>query len=232
MNKSIIITGATGGIGSYILSKLSTKTDIKICSIGRKSALIKADFSLSDYSHLKELELWINSQKDVEELILILAAATINPIDAIGNFSIEQVQKNISINLTAQVAIINTVVACAIENKHPLKIIQFDSGAAYRPISSWSLYCASKAYISMFLNVLKSEHADFHVVLFDPGVVDTNMQRDIRDAHSDVFVEQKSFQNLKKDNKLNDPDKVAEFVISRYVKSWDAKNMNEKYIRK
>ena len=239
MSKLIVLTGASGGIGSSILAGLVKDTsEWKICTLLRKRTIkynnafldsIYADFSTPDISYLTKLEAWINAQNTSEEIILILAAATIRPIEAIGRLD-GQLSTNLAINVTSQIYLINTIVRCAEQSGVPVRIIQFDSGAAYKPIGGWALYCASKAYMSMFLKVLAKEHADYKIVLFDPGVVDTGMQRDIREATSDSFVEVETFRTMKENNKLNNPSDVAYFVLSRYIFNWEAEAFNEKFI--
>ena len=235
MSRLVILTGATGGIGSSILEGLKTKPDFKVCAFSRKCiaedsniSSIIADFSVPNYNYLDSLNAWMQAQCHTEEIILILAAASIQPIDAIGRFD-DELLGNVETNVTSQICLINSVIKYAEEKRVPVRIVHFDSGAAYRPIGGWSLYCASKAYLSMFLKVLASEHNRYKIVLFDPGVVNTEMQQNIRNAGSDAFVDIESFRKLKADNKLQDPISVGNMVLSRYIFDWKAKAINEKY---
>lgn len=235
MSRLVILTGATGGIGSSILEGLKTSPDIRVCTFSRKyvtahsniSSII-ADFSVPDYGYLDRLNAWLQTQCNTDEIILVLAAASIQPIEAVGKFD-EGLLGNIETNVTSQICLINFVIQYAEEKEIPVRIIHFDSGAAYRPIGGWSLYCASKAYVSMFLKVLASEHNEYKIVLFDPGVVNTEMQRNIRNAVSDAFVDIESFKKLKTDHKLHDPVSVGNMVLSKYIFDWKAESLNEKY---
>ena len=235
MNRLVILTGATGGIGSSILCGLENEANTRLCVLTRKSGLehdgvtsVFADFSKPDYAYVDELGAWINSEDDVSEILLVLAAASISPIDAVGSFG-AGIAENVEINITSQIRLIDRVVSCAQKNAVPVRIVQFDSGAAYRPIDGWALYCASKAYISMFLRVLASEHKEYKIVLFDPGVVDTGMQQTIRGADSDAFTDRDYFKSLKSERKLHDPKDVARTVMDRYILDWKAEQLNERY---
>ena len=240
MKKMMILTGSTGGIGSKILDKvLSEEKDIRCCCLTRnltsnadihpeKSLKIEADFSALDKSYILSLEEWMKSNNDCCEVILVLAAALIEPIEAVGKLG-AVLQENIFTNILSQVRLLDSIVKKADELNLAVRIIQFDSGAAYRPVCGWSLYCASKAYISMFLKTLYEEHEDYKVVLFDPGVVDTPMQKSIRNSTAEIFQERQIFIDFSQNGKLNDPETVAQYVVSRYILDWKAISINEKY---
>lgn len=83
--------------------------------------------------------------------------------------------------------------------------------------------------MSIFLKVLSSENPDYRVVLFDPGVVDTGMQKDIRESVSEVFTDKEMFKSYEEKNQLNDPRLVAKFVYERYLADWKAESLNEKF---
>lgn len=131
----------------------------------------------------------------------------------------------------SQARLVDDVIYMADKFHLTVRIIQFDSGATYRPIGGWALYCASKAYMSMYLKVLASERMDCKIVLFDPGVVDTGMQQNIRDADTEAFKDRPAFEQYKQDGKLNTPDEVADFVVRHYIENWDAEALIEKFVR-
>lgn len=232
MSRLVILTGATGGIGSELLLRLECCRRYEICCLSRKKIsgryCVLADFSAWRDSLLEPLEEWIASRRNPEEIILILAASSIKPIDGIGSLGADIFQ-NISTNVVSQVNIVNAVVRCAQTRDLSIRIVQFDSGAAYRPIGGWSLYCSSKAYMSMFLQTLAVEHRDYKIVLFDPGVVDTNMQKYIRETESDSFIIRDTFKGYKEKGQLHAPADIARFVAERYVDAWKAESLKEKY---
>lgn len=230
MKRLFIITGATGGIGSAVLSMLDKEN---VCCLCRKEVknvakCIRTDFSSIDVSYIEELLNWIKSYDDVSEIVLIMTASTIAPIDAIGTLQ-DSIVSNININVSSQVRIVDAIVRTTKERATGLRIIQFDSGAAYRPLKGWAFYCSAKAYMSIFLKVLSSENPEYRVVLFDPGVVDTGMQRNIRESVSEVFTDKEMFKSYEEKNQLNDPRLVAKFVYERYLADWKAESLNEKF---
>lgn len=230
MNRLFILTGATGGIGSAVLSFLSEED--AVCCLSRRvidSVInIRADFSSADDSYIDELKHWIECYETISEIVLILAASTITPIEAIGSIH-NSIDDNIRVNVTSQVMVVDAVVDMAKKKNVDVRIIQFDSGAAYRPIKGWAFYCSSKAYMSMFLGVLASENSNYKIVRVDPGVVDTGMQLSIRDSSSEAFSDRQVFVSYKENGQLNDPYAVARFVFDRYLSDWKATALNERF---
>jgi NAD(P)-dependent dehydrogenase (short-subunit alcohol dehydrogenase family) len=61
-------------------------------------------------------------------------------------------------------------------------IVNISSGAASSPMEGWSAYCASKAALAMLTRAVAHEYGAAGILAygFRPGVVDTNMQAEIR----------------------------------------------------
>jgi len=59
-------------------------------------------------------------------------------------------------------------------------VVNISSGAASHPMEGWSAYCASKAGLAMLTQSIAHEHPGLHAYGFRPGVVDTEMQGEIR----------------------------------------------------
>jgi NAD(P)-dependent dehydrogenase (short-subunit alcohol dehydrogenase family) len=63
-------------------------------------------------------------------------------------------------------------------------IVNISSGAAHRPVAGWGAYSVAKAGLAMLSRILATEYADRGIRVFGlaPGLVDTGMQADIREA--------------------------------------------------
>jgi NAD(P)-dependent dehydrogenase (short-subunit alcohol dehydrogenase family) len=60
-------------------------------------------------------------------------------------------------------------------------VVNVSSGAASSPLEGWSAYCASKAALAMLTRSIAHEYGpEILAYGFRPGVVDTNMQAEIR----------------------------------------------------
>lgn len=82
------------------------------------------------------------------------------------------------------------------------RIILTSSGAATHGYSTWCAYGSSKAALNHLAFTLKIEEPDIITVAIRPGVVDTEMQRELREVHHDKLdkKDQQKFMNAKADN--------------------------------
>lgn len=237
--KTIVLTGSTGGLGRDLAEELLNEKESElICMYRNKSKfedvfhgkekriqgyLIKAE---DDFSALEEL---MNS-KNMESVILILNAFSIVPIKRIGDFNAREIEGFVYGNVTRNLLLLNSIVGVCKRKSIGLRIVNLDSGAADFPLTGWSNYCAGKAYMNSILSVILAENPEFQVVSFDPGVMNTDMQSEIRSVKSDVFDKVETFIEYKKENKLHEPSYVAKQIRERYISQWTAKSMREKIV--
>lgn len=92
-------------------------------------------------------------------------------------------------------------------------VLNISSGAASHAVPGWSTYCASKAALEMFTKVLKEDHPDVNCFAIAPGIVDTEMQGEIRKASEDDFPELRRFIGYKEDGELADPKEVGRKIL-------------------
>ena len=64
------------------------------------------------------------------------------------------------------------------------RFIFTSSGAAIKAYTGWGAYGATKAAMNHLALTLGVEEPDVTTIAVRPGVVDTDMQRDIREVHS------------------------------------------------
>lgn len=236
--QTIVLTGATGGLGQVLARKIIQEKCGNLICIYRNEDKFRSLFSdlLSgmhshktgpddDYALLEDSILALPG-KDVA---LILNAFSILPLKSVGEYSVQEMDEMINGNIRQNIVLLNRVTGLCRRKHLELKIINLDSGASGFPLRGWGNYCASKAYINSFLSVTALENPDFKVVSFDPGVMDTDMQRQIRETDKKVFDQVDTFISYKERGLLSDPSAVAEQLIERYVSHWKAAGMREKY---
>ena len=90
------------------------------------------------------------------------------------------------------------------------------SGAAITFYSAWGTYGSSKACINHIAATLAAEEPEITSIALRPGVVDTQMQQDIKDIHTAQMSERdaKRFADLRDEGKLLKPEKPG-YVIAR-----------------
>lgn len=223
----IILTGSSKGIGES-LKNILTKTDtFFVVGISRT----KFTHKLPNYKHIKgdlalektckkvheEIEILL-SQFKFSTIVLINNASTLGEINQSKSLSSKNVFHTLAINLCAPIVLQNTILDLATRWKIPLEIINISSGAASKPYYGWEVYCASKAGLLMASQVFAQEidalKIDAKIWNLNPGVVDTDMQKQIRECSETEFIQIERFKNFKTEGKLLSPDIVASFIAS------------------
>ena len=234
--RSIIITGATGGLGSCIVRYLvqggesrvictyrnENKFNNVLCDVNKKVLGYEIQYG-DTYNEICDLIC-----ENTDEIILVLNAFSINPLKSIGDYIPEDIKQMVDCNIMQPVCIINLLTKYSIDNNISLRVINIDSGAADFPLMGWGNYCASKSYINAMLRVLALENPEFKIVSVDPGVVDTDMQSQIRNTSKKVFDKVDEFQEYKRKGLLKNPKDVAEYIVNRYILNWSAVEFREK----
>lgn len=213
MSKSIFITGVSSGIGESLQEILSSKNEV--FSIGRSNPNKVQPFLDLDLSNINNIKNFTFPEIKNDQVWLINNAGIIGSVEPVFRQDPNQVEMLITTNLTAPM-ILSQKFMQSYSGKE-LKIINVSSGAAFKPILSWSSYCTSKAGLEMFSNCIQAEN-DFHelnttVYSIAPGVVDTEMQGEIRSKNAEDFPDLDKFQSLKTDEQLVSPVLAAEKLI-------------------
>lgn len=244
MNHHILISGATGGLGSCLVKRCIKSESIrKIHFLYRDEKKLNALFTKSDlekvngtiysedhsYNSYKNYIEQIVNNNNIDVLTFIITAFSIEPIDVIGKLDPVNIEKSLKVNIEEMVSIINLLMS---KRNFELRIININSGAAYRPLHGWSMYCASKAFVNMFLETLRKENPGMKVVTYEPGVINTKMQQKIRQTNTSQCEDVELFKNYYLEGKLHDPDKVANDIFERYVETWSGLEFTSKYIKK
>lgn len=211
--KVIILTGYASGLGKAIHDNLiSSQSSNKLVFIGRqdvKSTSNKKKLYVKvDLSNLAEVAL-INIDEyllDASEAVFINNAATVQPICSISEMNMSDFSQASAVNYLGPIMLINKFKHCV----EKIKIFNISSGAALKPISYWSAYCSTKSAMRMFLNVIALEK-NISIQHYDPGVMDTDMQKKIREQSS-KYKELKIFEEMRKNKVLKNPTLVAKEI--------------------
>jgi NAD(P)-dependent dehydrogenase (short-subunit alcohol dehydrogenase family) len=98
------------------------------------------------------------------------------------------------------------------------KVVNISSGLGRRAMASQAGYCAAKAGMDHFTRCLALDEAlkpnGAKVTSLAPGVIDTDMQVQLRGAPADKFPDQNGFQQLKATGMLVTPDEAAKRILN------------------
>ena len=88
------------------------------------------------------------------------------------------------------------------------------SGAGSSAYAGWSVYCASKAALDHHARAVALDRTPgLRIASIAPGVIDTDMQAEIRATSDDRFPDRHRFEALKRDGKLRLPDDAARELV-------------------
>ncbi|GAB3071675.1 SDR family NAD(P)-dependent oxidoreductase [Salinicoccus sesuvii] len=224
----VFITGTSRGLGNALLK---TFKEDRIISISRTE--VETDVSLYKTFHVdfldeQTLEKTLNEVFDSikpekgDEIFLINNAGTVNPVKSIANMDAKGFLDNYKINVLAPALLMKGFTEAFGELQASKRILTVSSGAALNPIEGWAAYCSSKAAVNMVSDVLRQEmdRLDYPILsaTYRPGVIDTDMQGEIRSADPDDFPDINKFQDYKSSNKLYPAETVA-YVAKRILTS-------------
>ena len=218
--KYYYITGTSRGIGRAIAETLLERENTFVYGISRNDSIQHKNYQhisldLNDLDRVKEFT--FGDHPDAEKIVLINNAGILGHVNQVGNLYTEKVINSYTINLISPSILINQFLNQYQEHKAERMIMNTSSGAAQHTIPSWSTYCATKAGLEMFARVVEDEQQDFDnpvkVYSIAPGVVDTEMQDEIREVDPENFRELDRFVKLKKDGQLVNPKDVGKKFV-------------------
>ena len=148
--------------------------------------------------------------------ILINNAGIIQPVAPAHRVDPQAWAYNVDVNLKGAFFMARAVLPHMVEQKRGV-IVNVSSGAAHHVITSWSAYCAAKAGLYHFTRVLAAEleGTGIRVNSVRPGVVDTEMQRIIRESRPEDFgpANLERFRRLKEEGQLLPPEYPARLIV-------------------
>jgi NAD(P)-dependent dehydrogenase (short-subunit alcohol dehydrogenase family) len=97
------------------------------------------------------------------------------------------------------------------------KVLNISSGMGRNAMASQASYCAAKAGMDHFTRAVALEEQGAgaaKIVSLAPGVVDTDMQVELRGSEADMFPDRGRFERLKAEGKLDTPESAAAKVLA------------------
>ena len=216
-DKNIIVTGASGGIGSSIIKKLS-ESGANILASGTK--IEKLNELKKNYQKIKILNFDISQSNKIEEFIESATKELGGSLDCIINnagitqdnlairMSLEEWQKVIDINLTSTFLMSKFAIKKMLKNKKG-KIINITSVVGHTGNLGQANYTASKAGIIAMSKSLAIEYAkkNINVNCVSPGFIKTAMTDKIDEKFKEIIISKIP------SARLGEPEDIANAVL-------------------
>jgi benzil reductase ((S)-benzoin forming) len=150
--------------------------------------------------------------------LLVNNAGVLQPIGPLQTQRAELVWRAVSVNVAAVFALSAAFVQ-ETSNAPERRILHVSSGAGRKPYAGWSIYCATKAAIDQHARCVALDRTpNLLISSVAPGVVDTEMQAEIRASDDEHFPDRPRFVAMHRDKALPSPDqtggRLVEYLLS------------------
>jgi NAD(P)-dependent dehydrogenase (short-subunit alcohol dehydrogenase family) len=227
-----ILTGASRGMGLAMAQQLLTPGNTLLCISRNASprlatsaqesgqALMQWTHDLADTEGVSaRLRDWLQSQDPTRfaSATLINNAGVIPPVVPLRQSQPADLAKALRVGLEAPMAMTAVFLGATQAWRIPRKVLNISSGLGRSPMASQAGYCAAKAGMDHFTRCLALDEAQHphgaKVCSLAPGVIDTDMQVQLRGTASEAFPDQSKFAQLKARGQLSSPEQAAEQVL-------------------
>ena len=196
-NKKILVTGATGGIGSAIVKKLNS-LNANIMASGTNDS--KLNRIVNEFPKINVIKFDISQHSKIEEFIEEVSK-TLGGLDVLinnagitmDNLSLrmksEEWEKVISLNLTSSFYLSKFAIKKMLKNKFG-RIVNITSIVGHTGNLGQSNYSASKAGLIAMSKSLAIEYARKNITIncVSPGFIETNMTDKIKENYKQELL--------------------------------------------
>lgn len=205
--KTVVVTGASGGMGAGIAATLIKKHGCTVIGIARNEKKIMKFIDELGEENAKRFsyrlfdvsvrENWENFAKELEEEniavdVLVNNAGILPKFKRFDRYSYEEIERAMNINFYSCIYSVKTMLPILQKSSSPA-IINIDSSAALMTLAGTSMYSASKAALKSFTEALRLEFAGkIYVGMVCPGFTKTDIfsgQGDVGKGRASKIIE-------------------------------------------
>jgi benzil reductase ((S)-benzoin forming) len=227
-----ILTGGSRGMGLAIAEQLLQAGHTLICISRNQQASLTAKAQQAG-AHLEQwthdladgatasaaLKTWLEKQSAsyFQSATLINNAGVIPHISPLSQADPHNLAMALRVGLEAPMQLCAAFLGATENWPLPRKVVNISSGLGRRAMASQAGYCAAKAGLDHFTRCLALDEAlkpnGAKVTSLAPGVIDTDMQVQLRGAAPQNFPDQHGFQQLKATGQLTTPADAAKRIL-------------------
>ncbi|OYQ42965.1 short-chain dehydrogenase [Rhodoferax sp. TH121] len=233
MQHLTILTGASRGMGLAMAEQLLAPDALLLCISRRTNAalaeqaqrvgatLLQWPLDLSDgASAAARMREWLAQQTSaaLASATLINNAGVIPALVPLSESDPAALAQALRVGLEAPMQLTAAFLGATRAWTVPRKVLNISSGLGRRAMASQSAYCAAKAGMDHFTRCVALDEAllanGAKVCSLAPGVIDTDMQLQLRSADSARFPDMGSFAGLHAQGQLTSPGDAARRVLA------------------
>lgn len=230
-----LITGASRGLGHAMAEQLLQAGHV-VLGISRKQSPELATAADSAKAAGAELTQWEQDLSDpvaaaarlsawlqtvdgqrFDSVTLINNAGTVGNPAPLSRAVASELSLALRIGLEAPMLLTAAFLGATREWRGARKVLNISSGLGRNAMGSQAPYCGAKAGMDHFSRAVALEEAQApngaRIVSLAPGVIDTDMQVQLRGASADKFPDRTRFEKMKNEGMLDSPATAAAKVL-------------------
>ena len=228
-----ILTGASRGMGLAMARQLLKPGNTVLCISRSANETLAVQAKQAGANLLQwtqdlargaatsaRLEQWLREQagSSFASATLINNAGVIPRIGPLSDADADDLSHALRVGLEAPMQLTSAFLRATANWPGQRKVLNISSGLGRRAMASQAGYCAAKAGMDHFTRCVALEEAlktnGAKLCSLAPGVIDTEMQEQLRAADSNAFPDQSNFLNLKTSGALAAPSEAAQKVLA------------------
>jgi benzil reductase ((S)-benzoin forming) len=220
-----IVTGHTRGLGAALAAELLAR-NITVLGLSRSrnatlaqrfpQTLQQVELELADPASVTR---WLASDAlsrfvdGADSVLLYNNAGVVQPIGPIEVQDAAAIATAVALNVATPLMLASAVAAASV-SASDRRIVHISSGAGRNAYAGWSIYCATKAALDHHARaVMLDANRALRICSLAPGVLDTDMQAEIRSSGEEQFPLREKFEDLKRNGQLVSPEQCATRLI-------------------
>ena len=223
-----IVTGSSRGLGLALVQQLLAQGQ-RVLALARRpteaavpagAELISWPVDLADSAPVAErLSSWLQAQAlaDVTSVTLINNAGVVPDPGPLSAGDAAELVRALRVSLEAPMLLTAAFLRATADWSVPRKVLMVSSGLGRYAIAGSAAYCAAKAGMDNLSRAIALEEAPLangaRIVSLAPGVIDSDMQVQLRSARADRFPERERFIAMQTSGALMSPAVAAARVL-------------------
>ena len=227
-----ILTGASRGLGLAIAQQLldpqrtlltiSRHPDAELSerAASANAPLEQWSLDVAAAEVVPRLEAWLRGQsaERFERAVLINNAAIVGRVGPVDQMDAAELAAVLRIDLEAPALLTAAFLRATRGWSAERRVLNVSSGAGRVAIAGWAAYCAAKAGLDQLSRVMALDEAlqpnPARIVSLAPGVIDTDMQAEVRDSDERTFPTLPRFKEFKATGQLLAPGEAAARLLA------------------